>query len=65
MTMKRDLKGLKKGKERLLTKVSKQQVTGNNDETNIAVGLDQELFSYEEHKNIAKMGYVDLDADAN
>lgn len=47
--MHKELKDLKRGKEKLLAKASKQQVSGNNDNTNIAEGLDQELFSLDQH----------------
>lgn len=38
-------------------------MTGPNDQTYIADGHDQELFSLDEHKKLAKMGYIDLDAE--
>ena len=55
-TVNKKLKAVKKEKERLLVRVAKQQVSGNNDDNNMAEGVEEELFSMSRHKGLKKMG---------
>lgn len=68
-SLSKKMKQVKKEKERLLVKVSKQQVSGNNDDNNIAIGNEEELFSLSQHRSLKKIGfeitegYVDIEGD--
>ena len=46
---------MKKRKEKLIVKVSKQQGGGQQDDTNIAIGNEDELFTLDRHKSLKKL----------